>query len=264
MRTLFLLLLLSLLAWPASAATTVNIPLNIDTSNFTFQVVEGIGITSILKPPQPGQSLPFTQRILPGPDPYVHCGPYDLTVSAEIVDGALEVDWSGTIESSGVSSGGVCDVGGRFTFDVVIQVPELGGTVTISRMIAEVVDFSFSNFHRANMVAGFGWGDGLHSSTLGFQELFPPNISYARWDWYESLVDPSGMYARPFPLIPGDVLTGQFIVEFTVGANLDNSASGSGRFRPVFRTFVPEPSAALSIPIGVLGLASLAAIKGGG
>ena len=39
-----------------------------------------------------------------------------------------------------------------------------------------------------------------------------------------------------------------------------------GRFelKAVLPTFLPEPSAALSLPIGVMGLAGLAAMKGSG
>jgi hypothetical protein len=62
--------------------------------------------------------------------------------------------------------------------------------------------------------------------------------------------------------IPGDRIT--FPVTFrTSSTNLVGTVTTRFSFKVLFPQSVPEPSAALSLPIGVLGLAGLAAMKGG-
>ena len=62
-------------------------------------------------------------------------------------------------------------------------------------------------------------------------------------------------------LIPGDTL--HFPINVEAGFGNSSSFVGTLRMRYEFLTTVPEPSAALSIPIGAAWLAGLAGLKGG-
>ena len=131
--------------------------------------------------------------------------------------------------------------------------------MTTSRLVPVIVDFSFSNFQAVQMESR--WQD-LQSSTFGLDVRESGGAAEAEWSLSVSLVDPERLAATPAHFIPGDTLTGQLSVEFRAFANIDDGVSGSGRIRLELLTVVPEPSAALSLPIGVLCLAGLASMRG--
>ena len=60
-------------------------------------------------------------------------------------------------------------------------------------------------------------------------------------------------------LIPGDRL----VVDVQAQIEINGLTNGDLRVRYELRVTVPEPSAALSIPLGAAWLAGLAAMKGG-
>jgi hypothetical protein len=84
------------------------------------------------------------------------------------------------------------------------------------------------------------------------------------WDWANrETTDPRPPTAQEVGmfLIPGDTV--RFPVQMTVNLGDGSAFTGTLRMRWEVLVTVPEPSAALSLPIGVLVLAGLASLKGG-
>jgi hypothetical protein len=97
---------------------------------------------------------------------------------------------------------------------------------------------------------------GTTSSVTGpFDTSFP--AVYVQWD-SSGLVHDTQQPQILLAMIPGDTVQ----VPLTVGMVTTDGSSyvGTVQIRYEFVVTVPEPSTALSLPIGVLGLAGLAAV----
>ncbi len=140
-------------------------------------------------------------------------------------------------------------------------IPELGGTVTMVRL--NLVPL-ITNFPVINIATSEGFAISGEGVTTSVEGTWNAQFGKATWAWNPALPDyptPPAELQRMIPLIPGDTLRFPFSAELRMED--DSSFVGTFRMRYEFLVTVPEPSAALSLPIGVLSLAMLASIKEG-
>jgi len=199
----------------------------------------------------PSQSLPFSQAFNQ-PGPCSRTG----TFSAEIVNDGIEVELD--VVAAGSSA---CSVSADFNVDIEFVAPELGGTVTMVRVVAPPLTTDFSMIQQV----GAGMSQAAPGSTSSVPETFDVRFEGLNWDWSGGQEDYPRLPSSPQnleALIPGDTV----LMPITASLHTNDASSyvATIRMRYEFLVTVPEPSAALSLPIGVLGLAGLAAMKGSG
>jgi hypothetical protein len=235
-------------AMPGFAAQTFTVP---------FTVVPG---SVSVKNPQTGLfepvSMPFS-KVIQSNNP--NCTFGLGTFSAEMVNGGIEVELEGTAVSNGVGDCGL-SVNARLT--VEFDVPELGGTVTMRRIDTTAIEGTFSELHTA--FGRFGVTDETTSSIPGGKFSSGSGMSGA-WKWSASGSSDESNYTL-HPYVPGDTVQSpsQIGLSFAGAVPANGTATqGTIRIRYEFKTtYAPEPSAALSLPIGVLGLLGLASLRG--
>ncbi len=241
-----------LAALPTLAAQTYKVPITIVPGSVTFQ---GTGDYTPSGNPAPA-TFPISRQLF-GNTAGGACSIGLVTVEANIVDGGFEAGVNGYAAGSG------CTLGGEIVFDVEIQVPEMGGTTTAVRLVPEVQEFDFLDYARVGVILGSEIG--TTSSIPDF--AFATSLS-APLDWNGTSdpgappTTPTGGSVSMMHWVPGDTL--RFTVRATVFMRGDpvNPAQGNVRTRWEFRVTVPEPSASLSIPVGVLALFGFAALRG--
>jgi len=175
------------------------------------------------------------------------------TFVAEIVNGGLEVELDLSV------NGTTCWGSGSVDLELDMVIPELGGTATMVRLnLVPLV----TNFPVIGSVSGSSSMSGDGAVTSSVDGNFKVQFGDIDWGWYAGSPSypslPSAQ--RMIPLIPGDTL--RFPLQATLSMSDATSFSGTLRMRYEFLVTVPEPSATLSLPIGVLGVAGLAAMKG--
>lgn len=177
-----------------------------------------------------------------------------VDVDVEVVDGGLEVGIAGSAVAVGSST---CSLGGEVELDVEVAVPELGGTATAVRLVPEVVNSTFSSLRRISVGITPIASSGTTSSISGLPFAEPDTAWELVWaDGAGPTLTPA---IRHFHWVPGDTLRFRVRLSASMLGNNATSTSGSVRTRWEYRATVPEPSLGLSVPIGVLTLAWMAA-----
>lgn len=230
-------------ALPVAAAETYTIPLSVVPGSVTIEV-PGVPDVSV--------GMPFSVAVQ-GSEPNCSLGGGQL--SAEVVNGGLEVEFDGAAVSSGA---GFCQFLARAKMELELESPELGGTGTMVRLEAvPEADFSLLSQARAEFVSR---DPGSSSSVPGSfsSEGFSANV---RWD--QSGLGIQGDTRELKAWIPGDTV--RFPVEILniMNGNPGQPTEGTIRVRYVFKVTVPEPSASLSLPLGMAWLAGLSMMRGG-
>lgn len=240
MRWLMSALVAHTWAAPALAADTYRVPVSAVPGSVLGQV-SGIPLPT---------SLPFSVPLF---DIGGGCSATG-TWTAEIVNGGLEVELD--LAANGSGCGGAAGV--HLTFEMVI--PELGGTVTMVRLNPLPLVTNFPVIDNARTSTNTAGGDGETSSVEG---TFLMEFGSTTWAWHRgapSYPTPPTERQRMVPLIPGDTV--RFPFEASISMNDSSAFTGTLRMRYEFLVTVPEPSAALSLPIGALTLFGLASLRG--
>lgn len=224
----------------AIAAQTFTVPLS---------VVPGSVLVGISTEPNTPAAMPFSV-FLQAPN----CSGAG-TFSAEVVNGGLEVAFDG----SAFATSGACQFTARATMELEFHVPEVGGTATMVRLEAVPITGSFSSisFVQADFVSR---DPGSSSSVPGSfsTEGFSSTIS-----WNQSGFGYHGNSTTLRAWIPGDTVRFPVEVSDFFSANPGLPTQGTVRVRYVFKVTVPEPSASLSLPLGVACLAGMSRVRGG-
>jgi hypothetical protein len=251
-----LLLMVVLLGWtlPASAAQTFKLPIVVVPGSLTFQ---GQGDYAPAANPVP-VTFPTSRQVV-GNTAGGACSAGLVTVDANIVDGGLEAS------VNGYATGPGCTLGGELVFDVEMPVPEVGGSSTAVRREPSVQAFNFLDY--ADVTATFET-EKASSATVpafGFEGTTATALS---WDGTVEPTNPptsptlSG-YIHSMHWIPGDTLRFKVRARILMRGNSGNPAQGNVKVRWEYLVTVPEPAAALSLPIGMAWLAGLSMTRGG-
>ena len=225
----------------ALAAETYTVPLSVVPGSVTVTSGASVG-------------MPFSVAVS---DPACVGGG---TFSAEVVDGGLEVEFSGSVSEN--AEGFPCFFSAATaSMQIDVEVPELGGTATMVRLEAIPLQGDFSSISGA--VSSFvSDPTGASSSVPG---RFETDGLAAGIDWNSSGSSPSNAWATALHAwIPGDTVRIPIRIAANPRALAGVSTTGTFRVRWVIKATVPEPSAALAIPFGALGLAGLASLRSGG
>jgi hypothetical protein len=180
-------------------------------------------------------------------------------IELEVVQDAIELNYDVTVPDG-------CSFVAMLNFDVVLEVPVLGTeSAAFVYLIAAAGPANFSILNNS---------PGIHvtfkalrgGSSAQVEEPFATVFGDRRHRWYDIPTEMSTLGSDPVSvqtMFPGDTV--RVPVELVIDATnqTDGSLSTNYEFRTRFPIPAPEPSAALSLPIGVLGLAGLAAMKGG-
>ena len=234
MRLLLLTLLVLAWAMPGLAATTSVVPIT---------VVPG-SVASVDHEFLP-DSLPFSIAIASNPS----CSGTG-TFSGELISDGVEVEVSITAPSGG------CRVGEEVQMIVEFEVPELGGTVTMVRVRATpIVAFPIINEMTGEIIGG------ANASTSSVPGSFQADFTSRKLDFGNAATPTYRGVASLIALIPGDTV--QIPIKILVDFQDGSPYVATLRIRYEFLVTVPEPSAALSLPIGAAWLAGLAGMKGG-
>jgi hypothetical protein len=237
-----------LLASPAFAAETYVVPITIVPGSLTFQP-SGDAISGGAIP----ATLPLGEMVeADSSSPACDFGLLEFT--AEIESGRLVVSING--DAVGTS----CLLGGSIAFDAEVVVPELGGTTTTVRLVPVVERFEFVGF---NLVEAEWNRQEVVSATIPEYPVGPAAEVKLVWD---GQADDPGLSSQSLltePWIPGDTISFRTVVSLTMRGNSISDAQGLVRVRYEYRVTVPEPSAAISLPIGVGALLALSSMKGG-
>jgi hypothetical protein len=230
----------------AMAAQTYSIPVTVVPGSVEFRPSgSSSALPSVFSP----VTLPVSEQVAGNSS----CSEGLVTVDADVVDGGLEMGIGGATTGAGPAT---CSLGGELELDVEVQVPELGGTATSVRLTPSVVNFDFASHRRVSIGIAPVSSSGTTSSLPGlpFEE---PSTS-----WELIWADGSGPTLSPpmrhFQWVPGDTLRFRVRVSASMFGNNGISTVGNVRTRWTYRVTVPEPSAGLSIPLGVLTLTWLA------
>ncbi len=177
-----------------------------------------------------------------------------VDVDVELVDGGLEIGVAGSTLGVGSST---CSLGGDVELDVEVAVPELGGSATAVRLVPSVTSFAFSSLRRVSIGIAPVASSGTTSSISGLPFEEPSTGSELVWaDGAGPTLTPA---IRHFHWVPGDTLRFRVRLSASMLGNNATSTAGNVRTRWEYRATVPEPSLGLSLPIGVLTLAWMAA-----
>jgi hypothetical protein len=241
MRSLMFSLVVFAWAVPGLATQTFTVPVTAVPGSVTG-MVSGVPLPT---------SLPFSATIINISGGCSVTGTFD----AAIVNDGLEVELDLTV------TGSSCGTKEEVTLELEMVIPELGGTVTMVRLNTVPLTVNFPVIDRAAARGFPRSGDGVTTSVEG---TWNAQFGTTNWLWEPGKPDyptPPPELQRMIPLIPGDTLHFPFAARLDMRD--DSSFSGTFRMRYEFLVTVPEPSAALSLPIGVLGLVGLASMKGG-
>ena len=236
----FVLILGVLLSRGASAAQTFTVPI---------QVVPG---TVRILPNLPA-GMPFSLQVASAA-----CPGSAGTFSAAVVNGGLEVEFSGSVFAGPEND---CPIPSSATMEIELVVAEVGGTATMMRVDGVPVTGSFSSIYRANANISLG-ASATTSSTPArlFVESSGVDIT---WNSSGGPGILSGLTALQ-KWIPGDTVRLPVTVSVVPTAGVGQPTQGTFRARWIFKVTVPEPGASLSLPIGALGLAGLATRRASG
>jgi hypothetical protein len=180
-------------------------------------------------------------------------------VELEVVQDAIELNYDVTVPDG-------CSFVAMLNFDVMVEVPVLGTeSAAFVYLIAAAGPANFSSLNN---------GSGIHvnfetlpgGSSAQVEEPFATVFGNRRHLWSDIPTEMSTLGSTPVTvqtMFPGDTVL--VPVELVIDATnqTDGSLSTSYEFRTRFPIPAPEPSAALSLPIGALTLAGLSLLKGG-
>lgn len=229
MRFVLILLLALLVPSSVTAANSFKIP---------FSIVPGSVQVAVANNPAQTPDLPFSVFGING-----SC--YG-TLSAEVVNGGIEVSFEGTVVPA-------CTAPASFYFQVEMVVPELGGTATVVRVDARDNGSSFSTINSAVVQ----WRpEPLISTSLSGALASPGELSVS---WFPNDLVLYGTVSPLASWIPGDTVR----MPVTVVFDLTPTTVGTAKVRYEFLVSVPEPSASLSLPLGMAWLAGLSVLRGG-
>lgn len=238
MRSFVLLALTAALAAsPGFAAQTYTVPVTVVPGSITFLNTQGL-------------SAPFSEpfNFVLG-DSQGTCTTSG-TVSGQLVSGGIELQLDVT-----ATGNGPCRADTNGTMEVEVVVPEFPGTVTM--VWFERVPLT------VNLPPAVGFTFGLVSQNSGSSDstggifFLPYSTALLSRSPNQPLNEQNtGM----IPLIPGDTVR----IPFSLRLNTADSTAYSGtiRVRYELKVTVPEPTASLSLPIGVLTAFGLASRRG--
>lgn len=265
MRRIVLLTAITLGAFPAAAQLQyVKAPVTIEN---VVLVQPGVSTDQ-------GVSVPFPASEVIDLTAHGECeqtpGLLQVNINQNVIEVALS---AAAVSSSGGSGSGVCPVNPSLNFDVVIDVPTLGlGPASFVYLVAEA-NGSFDSLSGVIGSGDAGASLELFTNGRGSSTQVPGHFSVPfedqRYRWLPPASSPvledSQFGTRVMTMFPGDT------VRVPVGVRLDmRSMPGSPTVGTIsvqleFRTRfpVPEPSASLSLPLGVAWLAGLSMMRGG-
>jgi hypothetical protein len=239
-----LTLIIAMVSWvlPVSAAETYTIPIS---------VVPGSVTVEVTGEPDVSVGMPFS---IPVQASTPNCALGGGQFSAEVVNGGLEVEFEGSAVSTGA---GACQFIARAKMELELDSPELGGTGTMVRLEAiPETDFSLISSARAEFVSRLGTSSSVAGS-------FKTDRFLSYRTWVEGGESTTGDFTELEAWIPGDTVRFPVEVSDQMSGNPGQPTQGTIRVRYVFKVTVPEPSASLSLPLGMAWLAGLSKMRGG-
>jgi hypothetical protein len=233
-----------------------------DTYTLPYSVVPGTVVYHPAVDPSYSVSLPFSLSFDPV-DPF-NCVSDSSSFLVSEEGGALQIAFDVFVSSAGTFD---CELLGSFTMDVEVNVAELGGTSTDVRLEVSVPIFNFGEYYIVQSKLTT-IGD-VSSSALGPDRPYAVNFeNTSRWEdtRFATPVFQSSPGVSLQPLIPGDTVRIPLRIEILASGETGGGSDTIGDIRLRYElkvTYSPEPSAALSLPIGALGLIGLASLRGG-
>lgn len=226
-----MMLIFALIVWvlPVSAAETFKVP---------FTIVPGSVQVAVASNPAQSPDLPFSVFGING-----SCSG---TLAAEMVNGGLEVSYDGSVVPD-------CRAPAHFYFQVELVVPELGGTGTVVRVDARENGSSFSTIDSASVDLRT---EDMTSTSITGPLAGPGSVLVA---WFPANLVQYGSRSPLASLVPGDTVR----MPMTAVFDLNPTTVGTAKVRHEFLVTVPEPSASLSLPLGMAWLAGLSMTRGG-
>lgn len=227
----------------AIAAETYTIPMTVVPSSVRVNQMDPVG-------------MPFSVPVSGSPAHPSTCGGSG-TISAEVVNGGIEVEFDG---SSTALPSGECTFPTNVAMVVEVQVPELGGTATMARFEATALVGQFTSID----LTSASIRSRVSGTTSSIPGRFKTDGMVAGVQWFA--FGPANWDIAPIDLavwVPGDTMRIPVDVSVVYSAVPGAPTQGRLRVRFVLKTTVPEPSAMLSIPAGVIGLVGLTALRGG-
>jgi hypothetical protein len=256
MRSIVLAVASLVIALPAIGAETYKVPVTIIPGSAVFQAGGNTPFAGEIIP----VSFPVSRSVLGTPG---DCIVGQVTVESELVDGGIEIDVNGT------AVGPACSLGGDIEFDIEIAPPELSGTTTVVRLVPKPVSVSLPDADSFMVSFQPGLGGAARATTSSLPELTVANPASGSLSWVRSdatggelPTQPTGSVAPAF-LIPGDTLRARVRMTIRMNGTTAHPAIGGFRTRWEYQVTVPEPSAALSLPLGIAWLAGLSMMRGG-
>ncbi len=229
---------------PAFAAETFKVPFTVVPGSAIFQTDGGTAFPI---------SLPYSALISQSCDSGVG------TFTIEEVNGGLELG----LDGQAFPSTGACRLQGEVLLEIEVNVPEVGGSSTDVYMVHTTPVFDFTQLSTVLSLAAANSTNNV-STTLGPGVSFAAGIgSQQTWSGPASNVVLEGSQIGLHPWIPGDTLRIPFTTLLQFNAISGSPTIGEIKVRYELKVTVPEPSAALSLPIGALTLAGLSMMKGG-
>lgn len=242
--------LLLALASATNAATTYKVPFTVVPGSVTFTPTGNVGGTTPI-----ATAFPVSQQVV-ADTTSSGCTVGLVTVEAALVDGALELGIDGYVVGSG------CTLGGRVEFDLELEVPEFGGTTTVARLVPSLTGSNFVDFEQLRT----RYTIGIYGMTTSSIPDYPVAV-VAQDHSLEASWGPgsppisfgSSIPIQPMLWVPGDTLRFRPSVDINILGTSRHDAQGSGTIRWEYRVAVPEPSAALTLPVGAMSVALMAA-----
>ena len=192
----------------------------------------------------------------------IQCAAAQGTASIDVVDGGLEIELDGQVVTSSADPYYNCNLFAQAKFTIEFVVPELGGTATMLNLHSTDIGGTFSVLERATSSI-----INITNSPLPVTSSFPDR-RYFLDDFSSSITwTPSGSFGgfdlRLMPFIPGDTvqMEARAGISFQGGNTPSPGTQGIARARHELVTTVPEPTAGLTLPIGVAWLAWVAKWK---
>lgn len=251
-----LLLTCSAIPGTALAATTITIPITVDPGSARFDAN-----STNLAETVPA-SFPINSTFGNAP-----CTNETLSVSISQVGDEIEISATGVGDTNPSLPQFSCEFEAIAAFDIDFTAPEFAGTATVVRLVPEVVAYTENVALESGSVRLYS-PTGLFSQTAQTREVATENATMAAVAidlGQGGGVGATSGSSRAVALPPGDAASGQLAVQLSfstpTGSPLTPAMDMSITIRLRVETVVPEPSAAMSLPVGMVTLASLAKLR---
>jgi hypothetical protein len=246
MRGLILLIAMMVWSMPVVAQQVLKVPYSVVPGSVLYRAPG--------EDPVPA-TLPFSTLVLAVD---TGCANGSGTFTVEEVDGGLEIGFDGLAIPIGANT---CTVNPEIQLEIEVEVPRLGGTST--HVYLQPIDSVFSFTEISSVRARMASLDPASSSVLGPDFPFSASLSNSsRWvGGGQVFISDPPLSLQPW--LPGDTLQIPVELQIDFNGNETYDTIGELKVRYELRTiYAPEPSAALSLPIGAAWLLGLSAFRG--